>query len=207
MSITSHIVFVGQVPIPSPSVCPSRSLKTIRLESPSPRNLREAKVDGRDSEDLETILPLPKLRVLCVDDNRDTADSAGILLDIYGCEVAVCYDADTAFETVLQFKPDLCLIDLRMPNGGGCEFAFRLRAKYRELPMYLIAVTAAGSDTSRSDSLAAGFDMYMEMPIDWDKFLEVLAEIERNLGKGAFVRARLARPLNQTRLPEDTETE
>ena len=156
-------------------------------------------MDGRVHEYSESILPLPRLRVLCVDDNRDTADSAGILLDIYGCEVAVCYDADTAFATVPQFKPDLCLIDLRMPNGGGCELALRLRARSRELPRYLIAVTAGGSDDSRNSSQAAGFDMYVEMPIDWDNLLQVLAAIERILGRAAFVRSHLARVPENTR--------
>jgi two-component system, OmpR family, response regulator len=131
----------------------------------------------------ETIFPFPKLRVLCVDDNRDTADSAGILLDIYGCDVVVCYDAETAFTTALQFKPDICLIDLNMPQRGGCELARRLRAWSREHPLRLIAVTAYGSEETRKASFAAGFDLHFVIPVDWDELRNVLAEVGLRLGR------------------------
>jgi len=131
----------------------------------------------------ETIFPFPKLRVLCVDDNRDTADSAGIILDLYGCDVVVCYDAETAFTTALQFKPDICLIDLKMPQRGGCELARRLRAWSREHALRLIAVTAYGSDEIRRASFAAGFDLHFVIPVDWDELWNVLAEVGQRLGR------------------------
>jgi CheY-like chemotaxis protein len=140
-------------------------------------------VKGCAEKDPETIFCFPKLRVLCVDDNRDSADSTGILLDIYGCDVIVCYDAETAFTSALQFKPDVCLIDLNMPQRGGCDLARRLRAWSREHPLRLIAVTAYGSDETRRASFAAGFDLHFVIPVDWDELRDVLAEVGRRLGR------------------------
>ena len=149
------------------------------------------KVEGCGNEPL-AIYALPKLRVLCVDDNRDCADSTGILLELYGCEVSVCYDAETAFVIALRFKPDLCLIDLNMPNLSGCDLAMRLRAWNSEVTTLLIAVSAYGSDVAREISFAAGFDRHMVIPVDWDELLGVLVETERRLGRPPYISSRLA---------------
>lgn len=138
------------------------------------------------------IYPLPKLRVLCIDDNHDTADSAGLLLEIYGCEVAVCYDGETALTLAFQFEPDLCLIDLNMPGIGGHELARRLRAWAQGHSLHLIAVTAYNSDAARIATAAAGFDLHFVKPVDWGELMDVLVKIERSLGRGAFISSRLA---------------
>jgi DNA-binding response OmpR family regulator len=149
------------------------------------------KVEGCGNKPL-AIYALPKLRVLCVDDNRDCADSTGILLELYGCEVSVCYDAETAFLTALRFKPDLCLIDLNMPNLSGCDLASRLRAWSGEATTLLIAISAYGSDVARAVSHAAGFDKHMLIPVDWDELLELLIETEQRLGRPPYISSRLA---------------
>jgi CheY-like chemotaxis protein len=110
---------------------------------------------------------------------------------MYGCETVVCYDAETAFATTLRFKPDVCLIDLNMPNTGGCELAARLRAWGRE-PVRLIAVTAYGSAAARRATSAAGFDLHIVIPVDWDELLDVLEALERELGRGGYIGTRRA---------------
>ena len=137
------------------------------------------------------IYPLPRLRVLCVDDHRDTADSTGILLELYGCAVSVCYDASTAFVSAFRFRPDLCLIDLNMPGAGGCELALRLRAWRQEPPPLLIAVTAFGSDAALRATRRAGFDMHLVKPIDWDALTDTLVDAERRIGRAGYISSRL----------------
>ena len=68
---------------------------------------------------------LPPLRVMCVDDNRDVADSEAMLLECYGFEVETCYDGASALATALRFGPDVCLIDFDMPEMDGIELAQR----------------------------------------------------------------------------------
>ncbi len=138
------------------------------------------------------IYPLPALRVMAVDDHRDTADSAGLLLELYGCEVAVCYDGPSALETAARFKPDVCLLDLNMPGMDGCELARRLRVQSPGRPCVLIAVTAYGSDAARREAAGAGFDRHLVKPVDWDGLSGALVEAERSLGRAAYVAHRLA---------------
>lgn len=74
----------------------------------------------------EAVLPL---RVLCVDDNRDVADSTAELLRLVGFEARACYDGPTALAEAAAFLPSVCLIDLNMPGMDGDELATRLRAQ------------------------------------------------------------------------------
>ena len=70
----------------------------------------------------------PPLRVLCVDDRRDCADSAAMLLRVMGFEARACYDGETALSLNESFRPGICFLDLNMPGMDGDEVASRLRA-------------------------------------------------------------------------------
>lgn len=63
------------------------------------------------------------LRVLCVDDNHDIADSEAMLLGLYGFEARACYDGPHALVEAKVFCPDAYLVDLNMPGMDGCEVA------------------------------------------------------------------------------------
>lgn len=133
------------------------------------------------------------LRVMCVDDNQDAADSAAVLLDLYGCEVAVCYDGFSALAEALRFSPDVCLIDFNMPGMSGCELAERLRQWRRSRPVFLIAVTADGTDTARELTKRAGFDRHLVKPADWNELSAILSDIEHALGRAERVSLRVRR--------------
>jgi CheY-like chemotaxis protein len=117
------------------------------------------------------------LRVLCIDDDPDVADSAALVLEGYGCVTAACYDGPSALAETLRFGPDVCLIDLSMPGMDGCEVARRLKAWRWEHPVHLVAVTAHGSDAARAAAAAAGFDRHLVKPVDWDELRPALARL------------------------------
>lgn len=127
--------------------------------------------------------PGAPLRVLCVDDNPDVADSEAMLLELYRCDVAVCYDGPSALAEALRFGPDVCLIDFNMPGMDGCTLAGRLKAWRTCDPLYLIAVTAYGSESARKKTAEAGFDMHLVKPLDWDVLARALSDLERSLGR------------------------
>lgn len=105
------------------------------------------------------------VRVLCVDDNHDVADSTGLLLQLLGCEVRVCYDGPTAVAVAAGFGPDLCLLDLNMPGMHGDELAGRLRGRPDARPPYLVCVTARDADGDRRRTNAAGFHQHLVKPV------------------------------------------
>lgn len=105
------------------------------------------------------------VRVLCVDDNKDIADSEAMLLEVVGFEVEVCYDGRTALRVAEAFRPRVCLLDLDMPGMPGDELATRLRAILEDAPPFIIAVTARADERSTDRIRAAGFDLYLLKPV------------------------------------------
>jgi len=67
------------------------------------------------------------LRVLIVDDNRDGADTLGLLVEELGHQVHVTYGGTNALKVATTFRPDLILVDLVMPGMDGCDLVMRLR--------------------------------------------------------------------------------
>ena len=58
-------------------------------------------------------------KVLVVDDNRDAADSAVMLLQIWGHEAVAAYNGTECIETAKRFDPDVVLMDIGLPGRDG----------------------------------------------------------------------------------------
>lgn len=127
--------------------------------------------------------PPPRLRVLCVDDNRDAADSMSMLLELLGYEVRVSYNGPAAIEAAKAFRPDACLLDYNMPGMDGCELARRLRGLAGRRPLFLVATTAHGSVRVRCLTASAGFNVHLVKPLDLDALEGALSGFERSLGR------------------------
>ena len=119
----------------------------------------------------------PVLRVLCVDDNHDAADSLGVMLELVGFEAKVCYDGASALAVADEFRPDACILDLTMPGLDGVEVGRRLRERGWDRNLPLVAVTALGNDDARRRTTQAGFDLHLTKPVDPDRLANVLADI------------------------------
>ena len=105
------------------------------------------------------------MRILCVDDNEDAADSLGMLLQLVGCEVAVVTDPAEAVGRSAEFHPQACVLDITMPGIDGCELARRLRAAPGGADVLLVALTALGDYDSLERIADAGFDLYFTKPV------------------------------------------
>ncbi len=68
------------------------------------------------------------LRVLVIEDNRDSADSLRLLLEICGCEVSVAYTGPDGLAAAKAARPDLVLCDIGLPGLSGYEIARELSA-------------------------------------------------------------------------------
>jgi CheY-like chemotaxis protein len=121
--------------------------------------------------------PAPLLRVLCLDDNRDAADTLGVLLELAGFQTAVFYDGPTALAAVESFRPDAALIDISMPGMDGCEVARRLRQWAGDRSLPLVALTALSGEEARRRTAEAGFDLHLTKPVDPDTLALLLADI------------------------------
>ncbi len=117
------------------------------------------------------------LRVLCVDDDPDTANSLAAYLELVGFEPYVFYDGISALEAVPEFCPDACIIDLTMPRMDGCTLARRLREWAGDRSLPLVAVTGWDDEEAHRATSAAGFDLHLAKPFDPDRLALLLADI------------------------------
>lgn len=114
-------------------------------------------------------------RVLIVDDNRDAADCLDLMLRFRGHDTRVVYDGFSALRVGADFRPDVALIDIGMPEIDGCETAERLRATDWGQHVLLIAVTGWSQDEVRARTRAAGFHHHLVKPVAAAVLGELLA--------------------------------
>jgi PAS domain S-box-containing protein len=115
------------------------------------------------------------LRVMVVDDNVDAAAMLGMLLEVAGHEVLIEYGAYRALERAKREIPQVCLLDIGLPELDGYELAQRLRAEPDTANAILIAVTGYGQESDRIRAAAAGFDHHLVKPVDTSKLAAILA--------------------------------
>ena len=119
--------------------------------------------------------PSNRPRVLVVDDNRDAADSLGVLLEFLGAEVCVTHDGAGALAALPGFRPALVLLDLGMPGIDGHEVARRLRAERAYDGVRLVALTGWGQEGDRARTRAEGFDEHLIKPVEVPALQALLA--------------------------------
>jgi len=115
------------------------------------------------------------LRVLVVDDNRDSADSLALLLKLRGHETRACYDGRSALEAARELRPQAVLLDLSMPELDGFEVCRSLRAEGFHDTL-IIALTGYGQGADRARSLAGGFDAHLVKPVEPELVAKLLDE-------------------------------
>jgi PAS domain S-box-containing protein len=118
------------------------------------------------------------LRVLLVDDNVDSADGLGLLLELQGHEIRVAYDGPTALETARQFRPHVALLDIGMPSMDGYELGRRLHATPETKDVLLVAMTGWGQDEDHRKSREAGFAHHLVKPFEPAVLEKVLAGVK-----------------------------
>ncbi len=107
-----------------------------------------------------------RLRVVVVDDNRDSADTIAMLLEGSGRDVRVEYTGPDGLETVRSFRPDAVLLDIGLPGLDGYEVARAIRRDPELSGVKLIAVSGYGQESDRRRSKDAGFDVHMVKPVE-----------------------------------------
>jgi two-component system, chemotaxis family, CheB/CheR fusion protein len=113
-------------------------------------------------------------RIMVVDDNTDSAQSLGLLLQLMGNDVKITVDPEKALESALTHSPEIILLDLEMPKQNGFEVARQLRRNGGLDKAVIIAVSGYGTAEDRRRCLEAGFDAHLIKPLSMEALQEVL---------------------------------
>jgi CheY-like chemotaxis protein len=116
-------------------------------------------------------------RILVVDDNRDAAESLGVLLEHLGASVTVVHDGPAALAALEAHRPTAVLLDIGMPGMDGYEVARRMRARPGGAALLLIALTGWGQAQDQALSRQAGFDHHLVKPADIEQLQALLGDV------------------------------
>jgi PAS domain S-box-containing protein len=118
--------------------------------------------------------PFAGQRILVVDDNRDAADTLGLLLEADGADVRVVYDGRAALAMAETFMPSSVLLDIGMPGMDGYEVARRLRQDERFASLRIVALTGWGQDSDRRQTRNRGFTHHLTKPVSLEDLHKIL---------------------------------
>jgi DNA-binding response OmpR family regulator len=100
--------------------------------------------------------------VLVIDDDRSVRDTIGVMLESEGFRPVLAEDGARGVEQAISEKPELILVDLRMPGLSGAEVCKQLRASGMTTP--LIVLSAVCGETEKVELLEIGADDYLVKP-------------------------------------------
>ena len=116
-------------------------------------------------------------RILVVDDESQIARVLRTGLKTHGYDVRVAPDGVSALETFNDWRPDLVVTDLAMPNLDGLQLCRRLR-EVSQIPIIVLSVR--GEEKTKVEALDAGADDYVTKPFGMDELLaRVRAQLRR----------------------------
>ena len=110
--------------------------------------------------------PTPVLTILIVEDNERNLKLVRDILQYNGYETIEARNAADGVALAAEHRPDLILMDIQLPDVDGVTALSRLRADSRTASIGVVALTAFAMTDDRHHLLAAGFDGYLEKPID-----------------------------------------
>jgi signal transduction histidine kinase/ActR/RegA family two-component response regulator len=122
---------------------------------------------------------LDGLRVLLVDDEMETREIISTVVQRTGAEVKACKSAREALAELMEWRPDVILSDIAMPDEDGYSFIGRVRA----LPQNeggatpAAALTAYAREEDRKQALAAGYQMHIAKPIGAGQLVTMIAKL------------------------------
>jgi CheY-like chemotaxis protein len=116
-----------------------------------------------------------KTRVLVADDEPSTAEMLALILGFTGYEVTRAYDGAQALALAESEKPDVLLLDVRMPKLLGVDVARRLKSDPEHAEKVVILISSA--DENDVQWREVGADAFLSKPIDIRQLPEVLGTL------------------------------
>jgi CheY-like chemotaxis protein len=122
---------------------------------------------------------LKGITVLVVEDEKDTRDLLGLVLESYGATAFLTSSVKPGLEALQQHRPDVVLSDIGMPEYNGYALVAAVRkdqdVEIRNTPV--IALTAFATSADRDSALTSGFDEYLTKPFEPEDLVSAIREV------------------------------
>jgi DNA-binding response OmpR family regulator len=100
--------------------------------------------------------------ILVIDDDESLRDTIGLMLEQEGFRTVLVGDGRSGFDKAMTIKPDLVVVDLRLPGMNGTEICKQLRAANAKMP--IMVLSAVGDEVDKVILLEIGADDYVVKP-------------------------------------------
>jgi signal transduction histidine kinase len=187
LAIVRHLVEMHGGTVSAVSDGPGKgALFTVRLPIRATLPARDTPVPPAQLGDTRASVPdivpsLEGLTVLVVDDERDSRELVGEVLETHGAEVVLSSSVSEALERLSQGVPHVLVSDIGMPVVDGYSLIRRVRALSPERggKVPAIALTAYAHEIDRREAVAAGFQRHVAKPVEPSKLVSLVAEVAR----------------------------
>ena len=122
-------------------------------------------------------------QILVIDDDESLRDTIGVMLEREGFRPVLAADGREGFEKALTLKPDLLLVDLRLPGMNGVEICKQLRVSNVRTP--IIVLSAIGDEVDKVLLLEIGADDYVVKPFGTRELLARIRAVLRRTAPDA----------------------
>jgi DNA-binding response OmpR family regulator len=123
-------------------------------------------------------------KILIAEDERDIRDLVGFMLKFAGFSVVEASNGQEAVERAVAEKPDLILMDVRMPKMTGYEACKKLKAMDEMKDIPVIFLSAKGQESEIQQGLEVGAEEYILKPFEADVLADKVREVlERVSGR------------------------
>lgn len=129
--------------------------------------------------------PARSLSVLIVDDNQDAAQVLAMYLEVLGHKVMVEHGAREGYARAIAERPQVCLLDIGLPETDGNALARQLRAHPATRGATLAVISGYGQEHDQQAARDAGFDRYFVKPVNAAQLAQFLDGVASGAGAGA----------------------
>jgi DNA-binding response OmpR family regulator len=113
-------------------------------------------------------------KILIVDDDIDFVKKLSLDLHRANFSTVIAYDVDQGMRLAREEKPDLIILDLRLPGGGGFTFYKNLKSLVYAKNIPVIVLTALKDEEYKKNMMEAGVKYYLEKPYDLSLLLNAV---------------------------------
>jgi two-component system cell cycle response regulator DivK len=115
-------------------------------------------------------------KILIVEDNADLCDLLTITIRRLGCEVAIAITGEEAVERASAMKPDLILMDIRLPKLNGVEATKQIKADPSTKDIPVVILSAFSMSSHGKYAIEAGAVEVLQKPVSVTDIEQVLTK-------------------------------
>lgn len=136
-------------------------------------------------------------KILVVEDEKHIAEGIRLNLTKQGYDVKLCHNGKKALTVWPEYRPDLIVLDLMLPELDGFKILENIRLYDERMPILILSARSAVEDKVRC--FKHGVDDYMSKPFDLDEFL---LRIERLLKRNSWSKEERKGEMNDIQIGE-----